>query len=159
MDAAIQANRSLSVGLDALIAQIEELTLSVAATFQKTYSLSIGIDAAIAYNFIKNFAIRTAIKTDRSLTPGLYAAIAEDHELEISMLATLQRTGLMYSPCRAAIQGETAMQSGFTAYIMQSRKEAIKLEIEGITIQEFALNSIQNWPSSPKDYRRDTIGG
>ena len=159
LNAAVQGNRDLSVGIKASVVQTSDLVDSITAAVQGyRQSPPIILRAGVQGNISRDVLINAAVAQQRDLAPSIKAAVAKDSDLPINIQAAVCGNPQINIRTRAAVRGEAQKSSGIIAYVVVSRGPQIYLEMENLVPQEFDLRSTPNWSSKIKDWRKDTLG-
>jgi len=150
--------RELAPQICAYICNPHDLNDGITASIQAEQELPITVQAAILGNADKAVGIRAAIRDQPELAPGITAAAAKTDELADGLTATVQSDVQLNPWIRTAILGETQLEVSIATFIVVSRKDTIRLEMENLGPQEFAHRTVPNWASRVKDYRTDSLG-
>lgn len=150
--------RVLTPQICAYVTVPHELPDGITATIQRITELPITIQASILGNAEKAVGIRAAIRDQPELAPGIVAAAAKTDELPAGIITTIQNDTQLNPWIRTAIKGETELEVSIATFIVVSRKDTIRLEMENLGPQEFAHRAVPNWASRVKDYRTDSLG-
>jgi hypothetical protein len=155
---AIAGDRDKAASIIVAAAKLGELPDGITASVQGSPELPITLNAAIQGNTEKPLGIRSAIRAEVELAPGIVAAAAKTDELADGLTASVQGNPQLNEWIRTAIKGETQKVVSIATYIVVTRKDKIRLEMENLGPQEFAHRYVPNWASKTKDYRTDSLG-
>lgn len=156
-EAAVQADRSLSLSSIAAVGTTKELELTTVAICKGTRYLPLLSVAAIRGDTEHEFRARTDIRTNRSLELSAVAAVETEFSEEFSAVTAIGGDwDEPFSAC-AAIRGEGTLEFSAVAFVAVDRTEAIILEMENLWPQEYANESVPNWPSRARHWGREPL--
>lgn len=155
--AAVQANRQTAFNVDAAVAKTDYLTLDVEAVVQGNPHLDLDIKAAIQGDTDLPVRMRSAVRAEVELAPEVEAAVATEFWVTSEVEAAVQGNPRVTVDMKAAVLGETGTEYNVVAMVLKRRTEAIILEMENLWPQQFANQSVPNWPSNVRHWGRDPL--
>lgn len=157
VDSVVQAERSLPLSSVAAVGVAKELELTTVAACKGDRYLPLSSVAAILGETEHEFLARTDVRTNRSLDLSAVAAIETEFSEEFSAVTAIGGdSDEPFSAC-AAVRGEGTLEFSAVAFVAVDRTDAIMLEMENLWPQEYANESVPNWPSKARHWGRDPL--
>lgn len=158
INSAIRTDKHLSLEINAAIAAVRGLPFEIVTAVSEDRISTLAVNAAIQSDISRAYVIRSAIQDEAELDLEMNAAVAINPEITYNAKATIEGHPERYYYSKAAIEGASEINYSIKAAIIVDRSDEILLELEGWIPQEFDLRSTPNWPSVPKDSRKEVLG-
>lgn len=157
MDAAVQADRSRSFQTDAMAALTKSEEFGAVAVCHGDRAEPFGATAVCRGDTEKAFWARSIVRGERLVELETIAALANDFNEGFDVISAVAGDASAPVTVCAAVRGEQQVSFQTVACAVLDRTDAIKLEMENLWPQEYANESVPNWPSKARHWGREPL--